>query len=169
MHLFGIQENLTPEYLTGTWISSDEFFKWGITDKEKSKVKSFKGRAVMTLEKEGIITMKNLFRPELGKWEITGDSIVIHDPKFPERGFQVLPIRKRDDKRMWVLLPFTGGAAGIGMVKISDDTVEVPSADPALAPGKKAPGRAARKGDGYTRTRQIRESDPDQIIRLGPD
>jgi hypothetical protein len=121
--LFGIEERITADFMTGTWKSSDEFFRWGITDKEKAKVRSFKGQALMALNKDGTMKMVNLFRPPEGRWEASADGVVIFDPRYPERGSQLLPIKKRDKDRIWLLLPFAGGAAGIGMVRVPDGEV----------------------------------------------
>ena len=43
--LLGIEERISADFMAGTWKSSDEFFRWGITDKEKAKVRQFKGQA----------------------------------------------------------------------------------------------------------------------------
>jgi hypothetical protein len=118
--LLGIEERISADFMTGTWKSSDEFFRWGITDKDKAKVRSFRGHAIMSLNKDGSMKMVNLFRPQEGRWELSADGIVIFDPRYPERGSQLLPIKKRDKDRIWLLLPFSGGATGIGMVRVPD-------------------------------------------------
>ncbi|MBI4964320.1 MAG: hypothetical protein HY913_13670 [Desulfomonile tiedjei] len=119
--LLGIEESITAEFMTGTWKYSEEFFRWGVTDKDKAKVKPFRGNAFMSLDKDGAMKMANFFRPEEGRWELTQTGILIYDPRYPERGSQILPVRKRDKDRIWVLLPFTGGATGIGMVRVPDE------------------------------------------------
>ena len=118
--LLGIEERISADFMAGTWKSSDEFFRWGITDKEKAKVRQFKGQAYMSLNKDGTMKMVNLFRPPEGRWELSADGVVIFDPRYPERGSQLLPVKKRDKDRIWLLLPFAGGAAGIGMVRVPD-------------------------------------------------
>jgi hypothetical protein len=123
--LLGIEERISADFMAGTWKSSDEFFRWGITDKEKARVRQFKGQAHMSLNRDGTMKMVNLFRPPEGRWEISADGVVIFDPRYPERGSQLLPVKKRDKDRIWLLLPFAGGAAGIGMVRVPDG--ELPS------------------------------------------
>jgi len=121
LSLLGIGDPVSKEFMMGTWKYSDEFFRWGITDKEKAEVRPFRGRAFMALHEDGTAKMVNLFRPAEGRWEVSEDSIVLYDPNRPERISQTLPVRKRDQDRIWVLLPFTGGASGIGMVRVSPE------------------------------------------------
>ncbi|MGO9569574.1 MAG: hypothetical protein ACLP5H_18745 [Desulfomonilaceae bacterium] len=118
--LLGIEERISADFIAGTWKSSDEFFRWGLTDKEKAKVRQFKGQALMSLHKDGTMKMVNLFRPDQGRWELSADGVVFFDPRYPERGSQLLPVKKRDKDRIWLLLPFAGGATGIGMVRVPD-------------------------------------------------
>jgi hypothetical protein len=118
--LLGIEERISADFMAGTWKSSDEFFRWGITDKEKARVRQFKGHAYMSLNKDGTMKMVNLFRPPEGHWELSADGVVIFDPRYPERGSQLLPVKKRDKDKIWLLLPFAGGAAGIGMVRVPE-------------------------------------------------
>jgi hypothetical protein len=118
--LLGIEERITADFMAGTWKSSDEFFRWGITDKEKARVRQFRGQSYMSLNKDGTMKMVNLFRPPEGRWELSADGVVIFDPRYAERGSQLLPVKKRDKDRIWLLLPFAGGAAGIGMVRVPD-------------------------------------------------
>lgn len=120
MALLGIDESVTADFLVGTWNISDEFFRWGVADRDKARRRPLRGNAVMCLQKDGSMKMVNLFRPNEGHWEATPKGLLIHDPKFPERGSQILPVRKRDDNRIWLLLPFSGGAVGIGMVRASE-------------------------------------------------
>jgi hypothetical protein len=120
MHLLGIEERVTADFMVGTWKCTDEFFRWGLTDKDKSTVKSLRGQALMTLTKDGQIRMTSFFIPSEGRWEVTSDGIQIHDPRFPGRPPQLLPVRKRDNDKIWILLPFTGGSAGIGMARVQD-------------------------------------------------
>jgi hypothetical protein len=123
--LLGIEDLITADFMTGTWKSSDEFFRWGITDKEKARVRQFKGQAHMSLNRDGTMKMINLFRPKEGRWELSADGVVIFDPRYPDRGSQLLPVKKRDKDRIWLLLPFAGGAAGIGMVRVPDGEMDL--------------------------------------------
>ncbi len=155
--LLGIEQSVTAEFIAGTWKYSDEFFRWGVTDKDKAKVKPFKGNAFMSLDKDGALKMVNFFRPKQGRWELTRAGILIHDPNHPERGSQVLPIRKRDKDRIWVLLPFTGGATGIGMVRVSDEEFRRASEKPDSDLTKRQ--RIRHRGDSSFRT-QFDAPDP---------
>jgi hypothetical protein len=121
LSFLGIGDSISAEFLVGNWQYSDEFFKWGITDKDRAEVRPFRGRAFMSLERDGTMKMINLFRPAQGRWELTDEGIVLFDPRFTDRVAQILPVRKRDHDRIWLLLPFTGGASGIGMKRISEE------------------------------------------------
>jgi hypothetical protein len=136
--LLGIEERITADFMAGTWKSSDEFFRWGITDKEKAKVRQFKGQAHMSLNKDGTMKMVNLFRPPEGRWELSAEGVVIFDPRHPERGSQLLPVKKRDKDRIWLLLPFAGGAAGIGMVRVPDAEMALPGTQIVKDPKKRS-------------------------------
>jgi len=121
--LIGSMEEVrvTSEFMVGTWRCSDDFFRWGVTDRKSARVTRFAGKCLMTPRKDGTMKMENLFRPSEGRWEMTDHGLVLHDEKYPKRGAQLLPVRKRDANRIWVLLPFAHGANGIGMVRVSDD------------------------------------------------
>ncbi len=121
LSLLGIGERLSTEFLVGTWKYSDEFFRWGITDRDRAEVRPFRGRAYMSLRQDGTAKMVNLFKPAETHWKLTEQGIVLYDPEHPERLAQTLPVRKRDRDRIWVLLPFTGGATGIGLVRVADE------------------------------------------------
>ena len=121
--LLGMGEPISAQFIVGTWKYSDDFFRWGITDKAKAKVKPFKGNAFMSIYPDGKVRMVNLFRPAEGLWELSEEGIVIYDPLRPQRVSHILPIRKRDQDRIWILLPFTGGASGIGMVRVSEENL----------------------------------------------
>lgn len=121
LSFLGIGDCISSEFLVGNWKYSDEFFKWGITDKERAEVKTFRGRAFMSLGKDGSMKMVNLFRPSEGRWELTDEGIVLFDPRYSDRVAQILPVRKRDHDRIWLLLPFTGGSSGIGMQRVSEE------------------------------------------------
>jgi len=136
--LLGIEERISAEFMAGTWKSSDEFFRWGITDKEKAKVRQFKGQAHMSLNKDGTMKMVNLFRPQEGRWELSANGVVIFDPRYPERGSQLLPVKKRDKDRIWLLLPFAGGAAGIGMVRVPEGEMALTGAQIVKDPKKRS-------------------------------
>ncbi len=120
MAVLGIEESVSAEFLVGTWQYSEEFFRWGITDTKKAQVRTSRGRGLMTLNRDGTIEMEHLFRPSKGKWELNDRGLLIYDSRFPERGTQLLQIRKRDKDHIWVLLPFSGGATGIGLARVSD-------------------------------------------------
>ncbi len=152
--LLGFEDQISTDYMVGTWKYSDEFFRWGITDKEKSKVRPFKGHSFMSLDKDGAIKMVNFFKPDEGRWEVTADGIAIVDPRFPERSSQVLPIRKRDNDRIWVLLPFSGGSAGIGMVRVKDEELKNVKADTS------AETKKPRKAESQRRVYRPDDSEP---------
>lgn len=130
LSLLGIGERLSVNFLVGTWKYSDEFFRWGVTDREKAEVRPFRGRAFMSLREDGTVHMVNLFRPTDGRWEPCPEGILLFDPQRPERPPQVLPVRRRDENRIWVLLPFTGGASGIGMKRVSAEEMLKPEKPP---------------------------------------
>jgi hypothetical protein len=127
------REEIPSEFITGAWKYSDEFFRWGATDKERARIKSFRGNAFMILRPDGTMKMVNLFRPKEGRWEWTAKGILLYDPRYPERGTQVLPVKKRGPDSIWVLLPFAGGAAGIGMVRVPESEPERTTARPEKA------------------------------------
>ena len=118
MGLVGISESVSADFMIGKWKWLDQFSKWGLTDKEKSRVTtSEKQPATLEINSDGTYTMTNLFRPVKGRWEISEKGLIIYDPVFPERGTQLIPVRKRDENRIWLLLPFSGGSIGIGMIR----------------------------------------------------
>jgi hypothetical protein len=112
---------VSKTFMVGTWKYSDYFVRWGITDKGKAKIQRVKGDSFMTLRQNGTMKMINLFRPSEGRWEISDHGLIFYDPKHPERGTQVLQVKKRDKNRIWLLLPYAGGANGIGMVRVPED------------------------------------------------
>ncbi len=120
LELLGMSRQVTREFMVGTWRNRDQFFRWGVTDRQKATLSPMKGGAVMSLKEDGSVEMANLFTPSVGRWDITGHGIVIHDPSRPEAGSRLIPVRKRDDNRIWLLLPFAGGASGIGMERVTD-------------------------------------------------
>jgi len=122
LELLGIGEPISAQFIIGTWKYSDDFFRWGITDKAKAKVKLSKGNAFMSIYPDGTVKMINLFQPAQARWEVSEDGIIIYDPERPQRVSRILPIRKRDQDHIWLLLPFTGGASGIGMVRVSEES-----------------------------------------------
>ncbi len=136
LSFLGIGPSISSESLVGTWKYSDEFFKWGITDKERAEVKPSRAQAFMSLRSDGTMKMVHLFRPADGKWELSDDGIVLFDPRYPDRVAQILPVRKRDQDRIWLLLPFTGGASGIGMKRVSEDEMTKAQASTANATPK---------------------------------
>lgn len=120
--LVGIHEAVSAEFMVGEWRYADQFERWGITDKEKSRVSNVRSDAMMELRADGTMKMSNFFRPSEGAWEMTENGLVIHDPKRPERGSQTIPVKKRDENSIWLLLPFTGGSAGVGMKRSTEST-----------------------------------------------
>ncbi len=116
--LVGVSESVKEDFMIGRWKWLDQFSKWGLTDKQKSRVTtSQKQHAILEINSDGTYTMTNLFRPDKGRWEISEKGLIIYDPIFPERGSQLIPVRKRDENRIWLLLPFSGGSIGIGMIR----------------------------------------------------
>jgi hypothetical protein len=128
--LLGVEQNISEDFLVGSWKVSDEFAKWGVTDKEKSTVSEFRGAASMTLRKDGTSKMVNLFKPEEGRWETQGNAMIIWDPRFPERGSQIVPVRRRDQNHIWLILPFTRGSAGIGMARVKEEELNTAGKPP---------------------------------------
>lgn len=120
LELVGVHQKISPKFLVGNWRHTHDFFRWGATDKQRATIKRFPGYALMKLEDGGAMEMFNLFEPSTGKWELTEKGLRIYDPKYPERGSYLLPIRKRSEDRIWVMLPFTDGASGIGLTRVSE-------------------------------------------------
>ena len=108
---------VTSGFMVGTWKCADDFFRWGVTDTKSARVTRFQGTCSMTLREDGTMTMENFFRPSEGRWKMTDEGLVLYDEKHPNRGSQFLPVRRRDENRIWVLLPFSHGSNGIGMVR----------------------------------------------------
>ena len=125
--LLGLVTPLTRDFLVGTWRYTDHFLRWGITDKKKASIQRVEGNAFMSLRGDGTMTMVNLFWPPEGRWELCDQGIIIHDTARPERGSQLIPVRKRDDNRIWLLLPYSGGANGIWMVRVAQEAPTVTS------------------------------------------
>lgn len=148
--LLGMDEPVTSEFLAGTWKSSDEFVRWGSTDREKSRIKPFKGNSYMSLRGDGSMKMVNFFRPEEGRWELTERGLLIHDPKHPERGTQILTVRKRDKDRIWLLLPFSAGSTGIGMVRVPDGEPDTVQSKEVSSPVKRPKTRTRPKDTLFT-------------------
>jgi hypothetical protein len=68
--------------------------------------------------------MVNLFRPEQGRWKIRGRALVLYHPKHSDRGVQRIPVKTRDENRIWLLLPFASGATGIGMARVPEEQMQ---------------------------------------------
>lgn len=119
--LLEFEQPVSKSFMVGTWKYSDHFVRWGITDKGKAKIERGRGDSIMTLRQNGTMKMINLFRPSAGRWEMSGRRLVFCDPKHPERGSQVLQVKKRDENRIWLLLPYAGGANGIGMERVPEE------------------------------------------------
>ncbi len=122
--LLGMEDSVTEQFLVGTWKYSEDLFRWGLADKEKARIKPSRTQAFMRLREDGTIHMVNFFRPANGHWHLTPEGIAISGPGFPDR-FQILPVRKRDKDRIWLLLPFASGSIGIGMLRIPDEDPSV--------------------------------------------
>jgi hypothetical protein len=120
LELVGVHGKISEEFLVGSWRHTHDFFRWGATDRRRAQIKRFPGYALMRLEADGDIEMYNLFKPSKGKWKLTDKGLMIHDPAFPERGSHTLPIRKKSKDRIWVMLPFTEGASGVGLTRVSE-------------------------------------------------
>ncbi|MFH0825058.1 MAG: hypothetical protein V2B18_20090 [Pseudomonadota bacterium] len=125
--MVGIESPITKDFMVGTWRYTEDFVRWGITDKKKATVSRYQGTASMVLHGDGSMRMNNLFRPTSGRWEVKNDGIVLFDPERPEWGTQRLQIRKRDENSVWVLLPFSGGATGIGLVRVVEPEPRIAS------------------------------------------
>jgi hypothetical protein len=159
------REEIPSQFITGVWKSSDEFFRWGATDKERARVKPFRGNAFMVLRPDGTMSMINLFRPKEGRWEWTSKGILLYDPRYPERGTQVLPVKKRGPDSIWVLLPFAGGAAGIGMVRASESELERNAARP---PEKGIRRQSSPEREVFGTTPKQDPSDPTKLREMFP-
>ncbi len=151
--LLGIDQEVSAEFLVGTWRCAEGFFRWGITDRQKAHITPYREKASMSLNKDGTLRTENFLGPAEGRWELTPRGLVIYDPKHPEWGSKLLPVRKRDKDRIWVLLPFSEGAVGIGMVRLSEE--ETPKSNQKIsrsgripAKGVRRPGRVPAKGLG---------------------
>jgi hypothetical protein len=127
--LVGAHRPPSAEFLVGVWRFSDHFVRWGLTDKEKARIRNAHAKSFMALRADGSVKMSNLFRPTDGRWEISDKGLVLYDPLHPEFGSQVLVIRKRDENRIWILLPFAGGANAIGMKRAPDSEFVEEEAD----------------------------------------
>ena len=126
--LFGIADPVSAEFLHGVWQTSDEFFKWGVTDREKATLRPFGKSGCVKFNEDGTMRMVNLFQPSEGRWEIIEGGLAIKDPRYPEMPKRVVPIRKRDDNRMWMLIPFSGGAIGIGLERTNREDIPLEAA-----------------------------------------
>lgn len=122
--LLGIEESVDRPFLLGTWKCTKHFVKWGRLDRKRAKVTEYSGRSYMSLYEDGSVRMLNLFQPERGKWDLTEDGIVLYDPARPDRVSKLIPVHKRSKDFVWLILPFAGGANGIGMVRVSAEDYE---------------------------------------------
>lgn|GEM_PF-1727311 len=123
--LLGIAEPVTAEFIQGTWQTSDEFFKWGVTDREKATLRPFRKTGFVKFNKDGTMRMVNFFQPSDGQWEITNKGLILKDPRYPEAPQRLVPIRKRDDNRIWMLIPFSRGAIGIGLERTNREDIPI--------------------------------------------
>ncbi len=124
--LLGLATPLSRSFMVGTWKCTDYFFRWGVTDTGRARIARFGRSAFMCLNEDGTMKMVNLFRPEQGRWKISGRALVLYHPKHSDRGIQTIPVKKRDENRIWLLLPFASGATGIGMVKVPEEQMRRP-------------------------------------------
>ncbi len=116
VNLVGVCEPVSADFMIGRWKWLDQFSKWGVTDKEKSRVTvTDRPKAVLDINRDGTFSMSHLFKPSKGRWEISPKGLLIYDPVASDRAAQLIPVRKRDKNRIWLLLPFAQGAVGIGM------------------------------------------------------
>jgi hypothetical protein len=115
---------VTPEFLVGVWKYTDEFQKWGVTDKDRAAIRPYTGVSYMALREDGEVKMLNLFKPDDARWEWTPEGIALYSPRFPDSSRRVLSVRKRGKNKIWVLLPFTQGATGIGMVRATEEELK---------------------------------------------
>lgn len=119
--LFGMTNPPSHEFMIGCWKPTESFSRWGTTDRNRARIEKFRAPALMCLNKNGSMTMVNLFQPERGRWELNSKGLLIYDPEAPEWGSQIIPVGKRDENGIWMMLPFARGAAGIGLVRVSDE------------------------------------------------
>ncbi len=149
--LFGVAEAVTADFLHGTWQTSDEFFKWGVTDRQKATLRPFRETGFARFNKDGTMRMVNLFQPNEGMWEVTNKGLILRDPRYPEAPAQVVPVRKRDENRIWLLMPFSGGAIGIGLVRTPREDIPVSElqkkANRNPVPKRGPPSRAKYRSD----------------------
>ncbi|MEW6351768.1 MAG: hypothetical protein AB1646_22195 [Thermodesulfobacteriota bacterium] len=141
LELLGMSQQVTREFMVGTWRNRDQFFRWGVHDRQKATLSPMKREAVMSLKEDGSVEMVNLFAPATGRWDVAGHGIVIHDPSRPEAGSRLIPVRKRDENRIWLLFPFAGGASGIGMERVTDAGLPERSRSARTAAHQDYPGR----------------------------
>ncbi len=135
--ILGVERRLTAEDLVGVWKYVDHFSRWGVTDKRPARVERYRGTAYMALRRDGGMKMVNLFQPPEGRWEYSNGKLILYDPKRPERGSRALEVRRRGDDSIWLLLPFSGGANGIGLVRAG--AAEAQKAEKAEAGGAAVP------------------------------
>lgn len=145
-HILGVERRLTAEDLVGVWKYVDHFSRWGVTDKRPARVERYRGTAFMALRKDGRMKMVNLFQPSEGRWEYSNGKLILYDPKRPERGSRALEVRRRDDDSIWLLLPFSGGANGIGLVRAGEaEAKKAEKAEAGGSPGRQAPKRVGNR------------------------
>lgn len=121
LELLGFEETITSEFLIGTWRCSDDFIRWDVADVKERRSGRARSTCGMILRSDGTMQMVNLFRPEQGRWKLSTEGLLIHDPAHPGRGWQAIPVRKRGEDGIWLFLPFSGGATGIGMERVYEE------------------------------------------------
>ena len=90
-----MSQEVTREFMVGTWRNKDQLTRWGITDRTRATLGPMPGASVMTLKEDGGGGDRDLFVSAAGRWEIGGQGLVIYDPERPETASRLIPIRKR--------------------------------------------------------------------------
>jgi hypothetical protein len=121
LELLGFEDPVTSDFLIGTWRCSDDFFRWDVADIKERRSGGARRTCLMILRSDGTMRMVNLFRPEQGRWKLTGEGLLIRDPTHPGSGWQAIPVRKRSEDSVWLFLPFSGGATGVGMERVDEE------------------------------------------------
>lgn len=148
LELLGFEETVTSEFLIGTWRCSDDFIRWDVTDVKDTRSSRRRSICGMILRSDGTMEMVNLFRPEQGRWKLSTEGLLIQDPAHPGRGWQAIPVRKRGEDGIWLFLPFSGGATGVGMERVDEQRV--------YEENQRSEERTFRKGRIHPRGTQFR-------------
>jgi hypothetical protein len=119
----GIDERFSAAFLVGTWKCTDDYHRWGVGDRGEAHTGPYTGNSLMTLNADGTVEMINFFVPERGRWKLTEQGLVLDDPASLKRQSQAIAVRKRGKDRIWLMLPFAGGAVGLGMSRVPEADV----------------------------------------------